>query len=223
MITQVWLGLRGVLIDRDRLNAAYPVALGAVMSERYGGSADHWRAAYGQIVADWDSYYADLDLAGDDGIADLWEGLFRTTRALFRLMGTIEPSHADLIVFSREWPIFAYGRCAARHPDAERLLSGLRDRGIAFGICSDQPEAHTRALIGPFDGVIVGVDTLERAIQDEIYFQRLALRSDPVQTLIVHDQVWVLNAARSAGFAVLHFGSSDALWQRLSGDSPATR
>jgi phosphoglycolate phosphatase-like HAD superfamily hydrolase len=213
------------LIDRARLNALYPIALGAIMSERYGGSGDQWRAAYQQIVTDWDSYYADLDLGGDDGIADLWEGLFRTTRALFRLTATLEPSHSDLIAFSRELPALVYRDCPSHYPDVPLILNGLSERGITVGICADQPEAHARALIGPFDGPIIGVDTLERAIQDSIYFQRLALHSDPAVTLIIHDQARVLAAAKRVGFAVFHFVDRplEALWQRLNGDSPANR
>ncbi|MEO8395909.1 MAG: hypothetical protein ABI700_23135, partial [Chloroflexota bacterium] len=86
-ITHVFFEVPGVLVDRAALRRGYRANLGRIMAERYEGSAVEWCAAYDCILADWDSYYADLNLSGDDGIADMREGQYRTTRALFRRKG----------------------------------------------------------------------------------------------------------------------------------------
>lgn len=55
-------------------------------------------------------------------------------------------------------------------PGARDLLSGLRDHGMALGLCTNKPEAPTRTIIealrlGPFDAMACG-DTLPRRKPD---------------------------------------------------------
>ena len=103
-ITHIFFDVHDVLVNRAPFGRCYGENLdrscrrATVERRQRGGSANQ------RMVADWDSYYTDLDLSGSDGIADMWEGIFRTTRALFRLTGIPEPAHEELIALSRELP-----------------------------------------------------------------------------------------------------------------------
>jgi hypothetical protein len=91
-----------VLVDRQQAAASLMAGIGHVMRERYGvPRGRNWEEAYQCVRQDWDSYYADLDLGGENGMEHLWEGLYRTTRALFRLTGTDEPHYPELRQLSR--------------------------------------------------------------------------------------------------------------------------
>jgi hypothetical protein len=75
------------LLDRAALRAALPAAWGGALAAGPGGSPDEWASAYRQIQDDWDSYWVDLDLSGDDSLAQWREGRWRVVRGLFRLAG----------------------------------------------------------------------------------------------------------------------------------------
>jgi hypothetical protein len=68
------------LLDRAALKAALPRAWGRALADGQGGSADEWADAYRRIQDDWDSYWADLDLGGDDSLARWREGRWRVGR-----------------------------------------------------------------------------------------------------------------------------------------------
>ena len=60
-ITHIFFNLSGTLVDSARMPQCYAHHLGLEMAERFGGSADAWAQANFTILADWDSYFADLD------------------------------------------------------------------------------------------------------------------------------------------------------------------
>jgi hypothetical protein len=80
-----------ILIDPSALRAALPAAQAGVLAAWHGGNAVDWQRAYERIAADWDSYWADLDLSGDDSLRQWREGRWRVMRALFRLAGKQPP------------------------------------------------------------------------------------------------------------------------------------
>ncbi|MBE0689804.1 MAG: hypothetical protein IH587_06745 [Anaerolineae bacterium] len=132
-ISHIFFDLHGTIVNRERNPVHYASGLGAYMAERYGGSVEAWTQANQRIFADWDSYYTDLDLAADDGIAQMWEGEFRTTRALFRLTGTPEPSHDELLALAREHGERATERGGnALYPDAAPVISTLAAAGYVL-------------------------------------------------------------------------------------------
>ncbi|HVU11431.1 MAG TPA: HAD family hydrolase [Phototrophicaceae bacterium] len=195
----------GVLVDRAALRRGYSRALGQMMAERYGLTPRDWTRAYAQVLTDWDSYYADLNLSGDDGLADLWEGLFRTTRALFRLSGVPEPAHTDLIALSRELPALASRDCHALYPEVADVLAQLDAAGLTLGVISYAISAQLAALlqpvIGHFKGAIWGTDTAERFEKDAQRYRLAALHAQvaPEQCLVVDDQALALANARKTG------------------------
>ncbi|NDJ53308.1 MAG: hypothetical protein GYB68_09525 [Chloroflexi bacterium] len=75
-----------VLIDAAALAGVLPDATGAALARAIGGDPTAWTVAYRRVRADWDSYWADLNLSGDDAIEVWREGRWRVVRALFRLM-----------------------------------------------------------------------------------------------------------------------------------------
>lgn len=206
----IFLELFDILIDRERVRSGYRAHLGAFMAARYGGEPDAWLRAHDTVTADWDSYYADLDLGGDDGIDDLWEGMFRTTRALFRLTGIPEPPKPELTALARMLP----SRIAALHdaliPSARAALMDCRTRRIRLGVITGSLTSYARGaltgagVIDQFDAPILGVDTIERFVKDRDFYERAAriAHVNPGDCLLIDVDPAAREAAASAGWQV---------------------
>lgn len=207
MITHIIFDLHRTLIDPARLVECMPLAIGRIMAGRYGATADLWADAYQRIVTDWDSYYADLDLNGDEGLAHVYEGMFRTTRALFRLANVGEPHHDDLTALSRELPILAMRGIHARYPDADETIRALHDGGFTLGIATSMLTAQAQALLGDLAGCFTrftGVDTTGYIAKD-VHFLRHALHDIPPENaLLVDDSVSAILTANSLGMPTAH-------------------
>ncbi|MDX2137657.1 MAG: HAD hydrolase-like protein [Chloroflexota bacterium] len=227
-ITHIFFDLHGTIIDRQRNPLCYAAGLGKVMSGRYGGTPDIWAAANQRILADWDSYYTDLDLCGDDGIADMWEGIFRTTRAIFRLTGTPEPPHDELLALSRTLPGDATANGgSALYADTAPVLRRLHAAGYALGTASTSISGQVRGslaaggILDLFTLPLYGADLSERFCKDERYYRGIAARAHlpPAQCLIVDDDADAVAAARHAGLRALHIWrgeqNSDAVGQGI--------
>ena len=206
-ITTIFFDLHGVLIDSSRLLPCTAQQLGAVMAERYGSTPSQWTAAYNRVRADWDSYHADLDFDGDEGLSQVYEGLYRVTRALFRLTQTPEPPHESLRTLSRDLPALMSRACDVIRSEARPVIVALNAHGFRMGVTSYLLESQTQALlegggIKPYFSVgVFGVDTLEQFRRDTLYYQRIGVRSGipAVQCLVVDRVSAHLEAARSAG------------------------
>jgi phosphoglycolate phosphatase-like HAD superfamily hydrolase len=205
--TLIWFEVIGVLVDPVRIRRRMPSAIAAVMAERWGGRQQRWAAAYQAIRADWDSYYADLDLRGDEGVADLWEGCFRTTRALFRRAGVPEPAHDVLIAFARELPGLAARRCQALYPEAIDVVQRLHAEGIRLGVLTHVPGAAARGYLvaggiaSCFQAPVLGMD--DRGQFDKDYAAALRgvdERLPRAAVLIVESDAAAACAARAAGW-----------------------
>jgi FMN phosphatase YigB (HAD superfamily) len=145
-ITHIFFDVH-TLVDSARLWAAYPAQIGHVMVGKFGGDAASWVDAYRRIMADWDSYFADLDFDGDNGLADLWEGELRVTRALFRLTGVPQPGMSSLTALSRELPYLATHRLDVFYPDTKAVLVKLHLAGFILSIASQIVSPQVRGLL----------------------------------------------------------------------------
>lgn len=212
MISYIFFDLHGTLVNGGALHPCYSAALGQFMARRFGGTAADWAEANHRVLADWDSYYADLDLDGDDGIIDMWEGLFRTTRAMFRLMDVPEPPRRVLRALSRELPGIVTRNCDALFPDARPVIERLCAAGYMLGVTSHALEDQARGLLRGgdvlryFAAPIVGPDTVERFVKDEAFYAFAARRAgvDPAECLTVDDSLPSVEAAQVAGFQALY-------------------
>lgn len=211
-ISHIFFDLYGTLVDSARMKPCYAAALGRIMAARFGGAPEAWAAANAQIVADWDSYYADLDLSGDHGIEDMWEGEYRVTRALFRLTGTPEPEQPVITALSRELPGLVSASCDALFPEVQAVLHALRGRGLSLGVASHALQGQARGalaaggLLHLFSAPIWGVDAAEQFDKDADFYRKLAraARADPSACLVVDDTPAPLGAAREAGMGTAH-------------------
>ncbi|MFN8372135.1 MAG: HAD family hydrolase [Anaerolineae bacterium] len=207
MITHIFFDLHGTLADGARVHECYCAGVGRVLSGRYGGAPDAWARANRAIVADWDSYFTDLDLAGDEGYADMWEGYFRTTRAMFRLTDTPEPSKAELLKLTRELPGLAVEGCDALYPEVRGVLKQLGAAGYKLGAASNALLSQVRAtlagggILGQFDAPIMAADVAEQWVKDADYYRIAAIKAQvpPSSCLVVDDNVEPLAGAREAG------------------------
>jgi FMN phosphatase YigB (HAD superfamily) len=207
-VTHIFFDLHGTIIDRQRNPHCYAAGLGKVMSARYGGAPDVWAAANQRILADWDSYYTDLDLCGDDGMADMWEGIYRTTRALFRLVRIAEPPHDELLALSRTLPGDATANGGnALYADSAQVLRRLRAAGYALGTASTSISTQVRGsliaggILDLFTLPLYGADLAERFCKDDLYYRSIAARANvvPERCLIVDDDATAVAAASDAG------------------------
>lgn len=211
-ITHIFFDLHGTLVDGSRLRRCYSAGLGRTMAARYGLTASAWEAAHQRILADWDSYYADLDLEGADGIEAMWEGIYRTTRALFRLTGTPEPEQAELTALARSLPAAAVTGCDAFYDDAQPTIAHLHAAGYVLGIISHALADQARSLVqsngltDQFQGPIIGPDNAGRFSKDAVMFAFAARQAgaDPGLCLLVDDSPQAVQAARAAGMRALH-------------------
>jgi FMN phosphatase YigB (HAD superfamily) len=206
-ITHIFFDLHGVLADSAKVHICYSAGLGRILSKRYGGVPDAWARANRTIVADWDSYFVDLDLEGEDGLADMWEGIYRTTRALFRLVGVPEPHHTEILELSRELPGLVVEGCDALFPEVRDVLKQLRAAGYILGTASNAILPQVRStlagggILDEFQGPLMAADVAEQWAKDEQYYRLVALRADadPDQCLVIDDQLAPLQGARDAG------------------------
>jgi beta-phosphoglucomutase-like phosphatase (HAD superfamily) len=220
-ITHIFFDVHDVLVDTAPLGKAYAANLGQIMAERYGLTPADWTQANHRVTADWYSYYADLNLSGDDGLSDLGEGAYRTTRALFRLTGTPEPEQPDLTALSRELPALAARGHDAFYPEVPDILHTLDDAGIVIGVVGHRTAAHLRAILEPvlscFRGTIWGADNAEHFEKDAQRYLAAALRARaaPECCMVAESSPPALEQAARAGMRTLSIDRSRdprALW-----------
>ncbi len=206
-LTHLFFDLHGVLIDGRRMHLCYSEQLGQVLAARYGQTPEVWTQANRRIVADWDNYFTDLDLGGDEGIDHMWEGLFRTTRALFRIVGVGEPPHEELIALSRELPGIVTRNCDAVYTDVSAALERLTRTGLTLGVTSHAIEAQVRSSLSGgkidlyFRGRLFGADNVGRFLKDERFYEIVALASgvDPRACAVIDDLPDALRSAKQIG------------------------
>jgi FMN phosphatase YigB (HAD superfamily) len=212
VISHIFFDLHGTLIDGAALHPCYSASLGQYMAQRFGRTPAEWADANRRVLADWDSYYADLDLTGDRGIEDMWEGLFRTTRAMFRLLDVTPPERNALRALSRVIPGAVTRECNALYADAGPVIRRLCAAGIMLGVTSHALEEQSRGLLRGgdvlryFAAPIIGPDNADRFNKDAVFYAFAARQAgvDPAQCLTIDDSLQCVNGARAAGFQVMH-------------------
>ncbi|MBZ0295225.1 MAG: HAD family hydrolase [Anaerolineae bacterium] len=208
-ITHIFFDLHRTLVDSKRLTACYAEQLGQVMAQRYGGSPHQWTQANLRILADWDSYFADLNI--DEDIHDRWEGELRVTRALFRLTNTLEPPLKEIERLSWELPELATQDCDALYPDCKPLLKRLSAAGYTLGICSGAIQAQIRGtlrgggVLDYFAGPLIGPDITEYIFRDEHFYTIAAHKAGvtPSACMAVDDLAQNLIGAKAAGMTTV--------------------
>jgi hypothetical protein len=179
------------LLDRATLRAALPAAWGGALAAGQGGSPDEWTSAYQRIQDDWDSYWADLDLSGDDSLAQWREGRWRVVRGLFRLTGRaaplVEQMPRYLDVFPREvghlCPAWRAGALEALGQFAEQsftvaLLAPYTASALLWGMLdAEDSQGGVQRVLGPDELEQVGLEGIAPA-----YLARL-VGADPVKTV----------------------------------------
>jgi FMN phosphatase YigB (HAD superfamily) len=176
-----------------------------------------------RVRDDWDAYYADLDLAqdGDDGIADLWEGMFRTTRALFREANIAPPDHDGLTVFSRTLAGSVCATFNALHDHAIPFLRDLRERHVQVALIGQMSESQVSGLLRGGDALalcdaVIGADTLGQFSHDANAFRKIAahVRMPCESCFALCSDARAADAARQAGMTA-HAITSLAMAQAM--------
>lgn len=212
-ITHIFFDLHGTLVHTARLAPCFAESIGHMMAGYYGGQPQDWAKAYQHIQADWTSYFADLHLGGDEGLANLREGLYRTTRALFRLMHVKEPSQPQLMELAIQLAENAPSHCKdVFYEDVQACLQALHAQHYQLGICSYALAQQARSLLMRaglmtyFTGPIIGPDVAERFEKSTQFYEaavRLAGTSSQY-CLAVDDSLSDLSSAHQVGMMTAH-------------------
>ncbi len=211
-ITHLFFDLHGTLIDSEnRLPLCYDRALGEYMAAHYGGQPHDWVVANRRIMADWDSYYADLDFSAEDGLDQMWEGETRIMRARFRLAGVPYPSAEALSVLVRRYAFHVTSRCDAFFPDAHDVLPALHSSRLTLGVITHALDGHARGLLAGggverlFRGPIITSEAAGRFGKDVQCFRFACLRAGvpAAQCVVVDDSLQPLRVAAGLGAHVV--------------------
>jgi hypothetical protein len=179
------------LLNRAALRTALPAAWGGALAAGLGGSPDEWASAYRRIQDDWHSYWADLDLGGDDSLAQWREGRWRVVRGLFRLAGRAAPPVEQMPHYLDIVPREVGRLCPAWGAGAIEALGQLAGQGFTVALLA--PYTASALLWGMLDrtdrphGVsqVLGPDELEKVGLEGFapaYLARLA-GADPAETV----------------------------------------
>jgi HAD superfamily hydrolase (TIGR01509 family) len=207
MLTTLLFDLHGVLINPARIAEHRPGAQADWLTERYGGDRNAWLQAYNDIRADWNSYWADLNLDGETPLQDFWEGELRVLRAHFRLTGTPYPPADELIELVRERPKLVMRRFDASYEETRSVVAALAEAGYALGVVSNAPASHIQGsldgagLLEYFDSRLVGSDTAGSfAKGPEAYYHACTRAScTPAECAVFDDNLDGVYGARRTG------------------------
>ncbi|MCB9459057.1 MAG: HAD family hydrolase [Anaerolineaceae bacterium] len=211
-IKHILFDLHGTLVDSTRLRPYIAAGVGQLMAARYGHEASEWAQAYAHIQADWHSYFADLHLSGDEGMANLREGLFRTTRALFRLMATPEPDpqeiHNVATLLASESAVVQQDVLFA---DVLPMLEKICQLTMKCHIYGDTFARQAWTLvnsagIGQHFEHVFGVDTMAQLDRDANSYGLIAMRCQSAAgaCLVVDDDMRHIQAAKASGMKAIH-------------------
>lgn len=203
-ISHIFFDLHGTLVDGIKLHPCYAAQMGKILAERYGSTPELWAQSNRRIAQDWDSYYADLNFSGEEGVAHIYEGLFRTTRAMFRLTSTPEPPLDELTALSRELPGLVTQHCDGLYPEVRSIIMELYHRGYVMGITTHALSSQAKGtlqgggILQYFEGPIIGTDTLEQYDKNQTYFYAAARMANvaPEQCMVIDDVPAYISAAR---------------------------
>lgn len=213
-----------ILADPALFCAHYQCGLAEIMQQRYGQSQQFWMDIQAQIFDDWNSFHADLNYSGDDAMADMCEGRFRVTRALFRLAKYPEPSKQEITRLADDLisqaPVFG----DALFPDSRDILNWLHERDHTIAIVSYYPEQQLRAILcgAQIDRKIAhaaGADSFEHYDMNRRYFEYLLnkLKCRPSECLYVDKDNSTLLSAAQCGLETLQVEADQqpGLWFNL--------
>ncbi|MEL6310616.1 MAG: hypothetical protein AAFQ52_20940, partial [Chloroflexota bacterium] len=195
------------LLDAQRYRNNYAKGVARIMSARYGGEQADWLIIQHNIFADWASYHADLNYSGEDGMADIREGQFRVTRALFRLANIKEPSKAEITSLAqtlvREAPRTGnnFDMPAQQFLQTLTMLPAVNITVTAY-FC----EAQARAILdasGHTGISVIGADTFQHYEMDAHYFRYLHQHLQPKHGSCIYldTRTDTLHHAQIAGFS----------------------
>ncbi|MGB7342020.1 MAG: hypothetical protein WBC91_24205 [Phototrophicaceae bacterium] len=192
----------GLLVDGRRIRQCYQANMIQVMTARYGKSPDFWRLIDQQIVEDWASYHADLNYSGEDGIADMYEGIFRLTRALFTIANIVEPPKPDITALAHHLMTLPCDRKVLL-ADVYETLIAYQQKGYqlaTFGYLLHLQLVSMMAAL-PMITHHIGADTLQQYEHDRQYFMKITTHfktsADQITVLTPHPQTFY--AASQAG------------------------
>lgn len=204
----VILDLFGVLLDHEKVFAAYRDRLADLLASRFGGTPDAWRNAHDDAFvtytrrandADWDarSYGDVVDELDANHLLDM-----------FQRMGVSSPPNNPLAL-SRELEREVLTGINARYADARTAIERLRSRGHRVYVATGGSETNDAALKGAgLWGLIEGMFTghSQQAHKSRAsYWAGIpeALRTKPSDCVIVDDRLDYLEVAASVGLVAL--------------------
>ena len=182
------------LILRPLLSASMVPATADVMAEKFGSEPREWAKSYRNVLKDWDSYWADLDVNGDASLRHWREGRWRIAKALFRLTSLPYPPQHLIGLHLDKLPRDIGRRCGeAWRSGAAEGITALAKQDVRVVILAPTlPAALINGLVDAagLEKSIAGVygpDELERVGLEGFEWKWLCslVRGDPASTLLM--------------------------------------
>lgn len=196
----------GALLNPQKYRASYSHGVARTMTGRYGGDFDDWVTIQQNIFTDWASYHADLNYSGQDGSADMREGEFRVTRALFRLGDIPEPDKKTIAALGHEIASQAPRTAPCFDDPAVRFLRQLAQAPrmhctvTAYFKAAQTAAILASAYIAHQGFICVGPDTVSQYEMNAQYFQYLYKQSAHQNPIYLDKHADVLALAATTGF-----------------------
>lgn len=196
----------GALLSPQKYRASYAKGVARIMTGRYGGNFDDWVAIQNDIFTDWASYHADLNYSGQDGSADMREGEFRVTRALFHLGGIPEPDKKTIAALGHEIATQAPRTAPCFDDTAMGFLQKITQApSIHCTVTAYFKAAQTAAILASADiahqeVTYIGPDTVSQYEMKAQYFQYLYKQQQYQNPIYLDKRPDVLALANAVGF-----------------------
>jgi FMN phosphatase YigB (HAD superfamily) len=196
-----------VLADPASIRALTLRGMAQFLGKIYGNETK-WYDAFLKIFGDWNSYHADLNFSGEDGMADMREARFRIMRALFRLAGIAEPSQEEIHRLADESLTKAHREGDIFFHDSIGVIDILSEKH-SLTLVSYFPQAQLEAMVKA-SGVhhlikhFIGADSFEQYEMNRRYFEMLLnhLKAKPEECLYIDKQSKVLEVASQVGLKI---------------------
>jgi hypothetical protein len=203
-----------ILADPAMIRALIQEGTARMLGEIYGDE-QAWFSAYSKVLGDWNSYHADLNFSGEDGMADMREARFRIMRALFRIRGIAELSQdeihalADKALRAIDGDVFFH--------DSHDLLNELGEKySISLVSYLPQAQVETMAKVAKVHHCF-GADTFEQYEMNQRYFEMLLIRlkAKPEDCIYIDKQAQVLETASKLGVKTCLAQNGIRVWMHV--------
>ena len=209
----LFLDFDDTLVDTKEHGKQYVRSLSAVLSKKHGGCVSDWQQPIATGISSMKHRYMERFNANHLTGFDVWMDVERvvTTKEIFQLAGTNFPLSENILEFARQMQFDAVSQCDASHEGVRSALQSLVSAGVKIHAASANESKYLRAaFVGlKSDGLMdtfFGPNLIDCAKESPMYYSKIfdSLQIDPVNAIVLDDQIECLEWAVDAGARAIH-------------------